>query len=92
MAKKAGQCHYGEAVQESGEARAERIVVEELRKRKWDEQVLQSRRKGDPGKVAVANRLRQETTMTLAWIAKRLRMGTKTYLAHLLYWKRRNAK
>ena len=24
--------------------------------------------------------------------ATRLQMGTKTYLAHLLYWKRRNAK
>jgi hypothetical protein len=23
--------------------------------------------------------------MTLAWIARRLRMGSKTYLAHLLY-------
>ena len=29
--------------------------------------------------------------MTLEkWIADRLRMGAKTYLAHLLYWQRRN--
>ncbi len=27
--------------------------------------------------------------MTLAWIAERLRMGTKTYLAHLFYWQHR---
>ncbi|MDA1055846.1 MAG: hypothetical protein O3C40_36120 [Planctomycetota bacterium] len=41
-------------------------------------------------KVALAQRLREETTMTLAWIAERLQMGSKTHLAHLLYWQRRN--
>jgi hypothetical protein len=92
VSKKAGKWHYGEAVQESAEAKAERIVTEELRKWKWDDKVLASRRKGDAGKVAVAERLRRETTMTLEWIARRLRMGTKTHLAHLLYWKRRNEK
>ena len=49
-----------------------------------------SRRKGDVEKVALAQRLREETTMTLAWIAERLQMGSKTHLAHLLYWQRRN--
>ncbi len=34
----------------------------------------------------MAKILRQETTMTLAWIAQALRMGTKTHLSHLLYW------
>ena len=28
--------------------------------------------------------------MTLAWIAERLRIGTKTHLAHLLYGKERD--
>ena len=37
----------------------------------------------------IALRLRHETTMTLAWIAQRLQMGTKTHLAHLLYWYQR---
>ena len=27
--------------------------------------------------------------MTLAWIAQRLEMGTKTHLANLLYWQSR---
>jgi len=36
---------------------------------------LQTHRKGDPRKVRLACRLRQETTMTLKWIAVRLRMG-----------------
>jgi hypothetical protein len=30
--------------------------------------------------------------VTLGWIANRLSMGTRTYLAHLLYWKRRGNK
>ena len=32
--------------------------------------------------------------MTQAWIADRLRMGAKTYLAHahLLFWKKRDEK
>jgi hypothetical protein len=36
--------------------------------------------------VRIALRLRRETTMTLGWIAKRLNMGTKTHLSHLIYW------
>jgi REP element-mobilizing transposase RayT len=39
-----------------------------------------------------AGRLREETTMTLAWVAKRLNMGTKTHRAHLLYWQKRRKK
>jgi hypothetical protein len=60
--------------------------------RGWDEQTLADRRKGDAGKLAIACRLRQETTVPLAWIAKRLQMGAKTHLSHLLYWRKRNEK
>ena len=84
--EKTGQWHYGEVVQESAEAKAERIVCKELSRRKWKEEMLLTRRKGDPIKVTIAQRLRRETTMTLAWIAERLKMGTKTHLSHLLYW------
>ncbi len=42
-----------------------------------------------PPKLKIALRLRQQTTMTLAWIAQRLQMGTKTHLSHLLYWDER---
>ena len=84
----AGAHHYGEELRESAEAKAEGIVAEELRRRRWTEATLRDRRKGDGEKVAIARRLRGETTMTLAWIAGRLQMGTKTHLAHLLYWQR----
>jgi hypothetical protein len=35
-------------------------------------------------KIAVAKRLRKETTMTLKWIACRLQMGSWTYVFNLL--------
>jgi len=57
--------------------------------RKWTERTLGERRKGDPEKIVIARRLREETTMTLAWVTDRLKMGTKTHLAHLLYWQGR---
>jgi putative transposase len=90
VAEKSGKFHYGEELRESAAAQAERMVEEELKRRKWDAAVLATRRKGDPEKVAMAERLREETTMTLEWIARRLQMGSKTHLAHLLYWQRRN--
>ena len=50
----------------------------------WTEKELSRRRKGDKGKVMLARQLRAETTMTLGWIAERLRMGSWTYVSNLL--------
>lgn len=82
--KRVGAQHYGAARQESGEAKAERLVREELTQLGWKEAELARRRKGDPDKVRIARRLRAETTMTLAWIARRLRMGVWTHVSNLL--------
>ena len=82
--ERVGAQHYGAARQESGEAKAERLVREELRRRRWSEADLARRRKGDAGKVRLAGRLREETTRTLAWIAERLKMGVWTHAANLL--------
>ena len=84
-----GAHHYGQEVQESAEAKANRIVNAELLNVGWTERDLAERRKGDVHKVRIARRLRAETTMTLKWIADRLHMGTSTHLGHLLYWQRR---
>jgi hypothetical protein len=54
-----------------------------------EEKELGLRRKGDIAKLRIAKLLREKTTMTLGWIAERLQMGTKTHLAHLLYWEGR---
>jgi hypothetical protein len=60
------------------------LVQEELASLGWQEADLAARRKGDPGKVRIARRLRAETTMTLAWIAQRLNMGVWTHVSNLL--------
>ena len=79
-----GPSHFGEAVQEGELARAERLVVEGLRQMGWSEADLKVRRKGEPRKVKLAGQLRSQTTMSLAWIAERLSMGSRGYLAWLL--------
>jgi putative transposase len=84
MAERVGESHYGEERRESGEAKAQRIVEEELRQRRWTENDLQERRKGDPEKVKLALRLRRETIMTLKWIAQRLTMGSWTNVSNCL--------
>jgi REP element-mobilizing transposase RayT len=79
-----GTNHYGSHRNETSEERAQRIVIEELKNLKWDEEDLAKRRKGDNGKVRIARRLRQETTMSLVWIATRLKMGTWSNVSNLL--------
>ena len=79
-----GPSHFGEAVQEAAEVRAERLVGEGLKELGWAGEVLKARRKGDPGKVKLARELRSKTTMPLAWITQRLWMGKRGYVAWLL--------
>jgi hypothetical protein len=50
----------------------------------WAESQLTRRLKGDRHKVAPARRLRAETTMSLAWIAEHLQMGSWSYVSNLL--------
>lgn len=84
--------HTGPELLQSAEARAEQVVARELERVGWSEQQLLERAKGDDKKIRIAELLRQESTMTLGWIAERLRMGTVGHLSHLLYWRRRGAK
>ena len=69
--------------------RRKRIIAEELKRWRWQEADLKTRPKGDPVKVALAGRLRAETTITVGWIAERRAMGTRGYLNHLLYRRRK---
>jgi hypothetical protein len=43
---------------------------------------LKRRKKGDPAKAEIAQRLRQETTVTWEWIARGLIMGASGYAAN----------
>jgi len=89
MSERLGAEHYGEERAETAEARAELIIAEELKLGRWQEADLKTWLKGDSVKVALAARLRAETTMTVGWIAERLEMGTRGYLNHLLYRRRK---
>ena len=84
MRKGRGANRYRVKGYESDEAKAERIVVEELRRRGWSKAELSGRAKGDRGKVAMAGRLRRETTMTLQWVADRLAMGSWSNVSNRL--------
>ena len=79
-----GMRHYGEAVVEVIQAKAERLAREGLRKVGLREEDLAQTAKGAERKVRVAKELRANTTMTVAWIARRLQMGTRGYLRWLL--------
>jgi putative transposase len=76
--------HYGPELREADALHAEKLVREELRRRRWTERELVVRRKGDPQKVQMAWRLRRESTMTLKWIAQRLKMGAWTHVSNCL--------
>ncbi|MGV3773414.1 MAG: transposase [Verrucomicrobiales bacterium] len=84
MEEKAGPNQYGAERQEVGESRARRLLGEALKAAGLRARELQDMPKGDPRKVEIAAQLRQQTTMTLQWIANALRMGSWSYLHNLL--------
>ncbi len=79
-----GAHHYGAEIHESDEEMAERVVQEELARQGWSDQDLAECPKTDRRKACVALRLRRETTMTLAWVAHRLRMGSVNTLKNTM--------
>ena len=89
MSERMGAEHYGEERAKMAEAQAELMIAAELKRGRWQEADLKTRPKGDSVKVVLAARLRAETTMTVGWIAERLAMGTRGYLNHFLYRRRK---
>ena len=84
-----GQNHSGALHQEVAEAKAARILAEELSRLGWAEADLAARRKSDPAKLAIAARLRRETTLSIKAIAARVHLGTsKSANARLHSWMR----
>jgi REP element-mobilizing transposase RayT len=72
----------GKERRESDEAKAERLLGAELERRHWSVADLSQCPKGDSEKVAIARRLRTETTMSWKWIAQNLIMGSAQYAAN----------
>jgi len=75
---------HGTELRESAEAKAERLIQEALRNQPVAQDQLLAWRKGHPFKLALAKKLREETTVTVEWIAQRLSMGSRGYLAQSL--------
>ena len=76
-----GPNHSASLRREASGERGEAIIAQELRRLGWKEGELSRRPKSDSGKVRMAARLREETTMTLGQIAQRLKMGTRDTLS-----------
>jgi len=72
-----GQHHFGQMRLEVAQAKAERIVGEELRRLGWQQADLGWRPKRDRRKLQIAVRLRQETTLSVKQIAARLHLGIR---------------
>jgi hypothetical protein len=92
MKEPVGEHHFGPERQESAEEKAERLVRAAMKEAGLKERTLAGLPKAAPAKLAVARRLRAETTVPLKWIASRLRMGAWTYLNNRLYWDRRASR
>lgn len=79
------EAHPGRERDETEQAKAWRIIQEELKRLGWSKAALRRRRKGDALKVALARRLREETAVSLKWIAENLHMGSWTHVSNRLY-------
>ena len=91
MGERLGAEHYGVERAETDVAKAERIIATELKRRRWTEEQMRERPKGDAAKVRLAVRLRAETVQSVAWLAKRLHLGSRAYANHLLWRARRES-
>jgi putative transposase len=86
-----GEHQTGEIRLESVQSKAERMISEELSRLGWRVTELSTRPKNDPAKLALAARLRRETTLTTKQIAARLCLGTsKSATTALHRWMRNN--
>src|SRR5207245_1086133 len=87
MEGKLGDHHSGELRRETAQAKAERILSQELDRLGWKQSELADRPKSDPAKLAIAARLRKETTLPLKEIAARVHLGTsKSANTRLHHW------
>jgi len=77
--------HHARERSQTDEQKAEAMVLARLNKLGWGKAELVARRKSDPRKVALAEELRSQTTMSLKWIARRLEMGSWTHVSNLLH-------
>jgi putative transposase len=66
-----------------GQRQAERIIKEMVAVLGSDEAELLSKRKSDWRKRLIAHRVRQETSVSLGWLARRLGMGSEGHVSRI---------
>ncbi|MCP5528353.1 MAG: transposase [Verrucomicrobiales bacterium] len=71
-----GLTHHGDLPPEAVMTKAEDLIRAGLAELGWTESDLAARPKMDEAKARLALRLRRETTLGLAWIARRLHLGS----------------
>ncbi len=76
MEGRVGDNHPGQTRLETAEAKADRIVAEELGRLHWTVEDLALKPNNHRDKLALAARLRRETTLSVKDIAERLHLGT----------------
>jgi len=89
MHERLGSEHYGEERAEAEETKAERIIVVSARKRAANSNFPKSPLGRVWRSVAVHFRRFNSSAMTVGWIAERFGVGTRGYLNHLLYRRRK---
>ncbi len=92
MEGRLGEHHAGDLRRKSAEVKGRRIIEEELQRLGWSESDLSGQPKSAAAKLALAARLRRETTLPLKWISARVNLGsTKSANAKLHRWMKTNA-
>jgi len=66
-----------------GQRHAERIIKEMLKRLAVAEEDILAGRKGDWRKRLIAHRVRRETSVSLGWLARRLRMGSEGHVSRI---------
>ncbi len=61
-----------------------RLIAQGLGRLGWTELDRVNRPKGDPAKLELAHQLRARTTLSVAWVAQHLSLGSRAHLAWLL--------
>jgi putative transposase len=76
--------HSGQVRRESEIEKAQRLISEKLALVGWDRAQLPKEPKGHPMKIRIAQEMREQSTMSVKWIATELSIGSWTYLNKLL--------
>jgi putative transposase len=92
MQGRLGEHHYGAERRECDVLKAERLIASGLAQAGWEEAELPKRGKNDLVKLHLAAQLRQETPMTIKWLAQRLHLGSWKSLNRRLYELRKSTR